>query len=161
MILPGTGIMGGTNGRIDMSYTIKQAAEKVNLTVHTLRYYDKEGLLPFVSRDKAGNRIFTESDIEWLGLICCLKNTGMPIKQIGTFIQWCMEGDPSLEKRRELLVEHRETVIRQIDELKQNLVSINWKVDYYNKLCNLLAEDKPTCSIEADAGQPTTPACFQ
>jgi DNA-binding transcriptional MerR regulator len=125
-----------------MSYTIKQAAEKVNLTVHTLRYYDKEGLLPFVSRDRAGNRIFTDGDLDWLGLICCLKNTGMPIKQIGTYIQWCMAGDGSLEARLDLLIKHREAVTQQINALKQNLEVINYKIDHYNTLCGVPVKEK-------------------
>ena len=57
-----------------MEYSIAQAAERAHLTVHTLRYYDKEGLLPFIHRTQSGARIFTESDMEWLGLIGCLKN---------------------------------------------------------------------------------------
>lgn len=125
-----------------MSYTIKQAAEKVNLTVHTLRYYDKEGLLPFVSRDRAGNRIFTDGDLDWLGLICCLKNTGMPIKQIGTYIKWCMAGDGSLEARLDLLIKHREAVTQQINALKQNLELINYKIDHYNTLCGVPVKEK-------------------
>jgi DNA-binding transcriptional MerR regulator len=130
-----------------MAYTIKEAAEKVNLTVHTLRFYDKEGLLPFVSRDGAGNRIFTESDLEWLRLICCLKNTGMPIKQIGVYIQWCMQGDSSLEARRELLIEHRQAVIEQIKELSHNLEAINYKIEHYNTLCNPRVEVKPAIPL--------------
>lgn len=134
-----------------MTYTIKQVAEKVNLSVHTLRYYDKEGLLPFVSRDKAGNRVFTDVDLDWLGLICCLKNTGMPIKQIGTYIQWCMQGDCSLEARRQLLIEHREAVIQQISELTRSLGAINYKIEHYNTLCSVRVEGNPTLSlVEAD-----------
>lgn len=118
-----------------MNYSIKQVSEKTHLTVHTLRYYDKEGLLPFVRRDAAGNRVFTDSDIDWLDLICCLKNTGMPIKQIATFIQWCMEGDPSLSARLEMLVEHRQVVLQQINELQHNLETINHKIERYETLC--------------------------
>lgn len=130
-----------------MSYTIKQVAEKVHLTVHTLRYYDKEGLLPFVSRDKAGNRIFTDSDLDWLGLICCLKNTGMPIKQIGNYIQCCMEGDASLAARRQMLIEHREAVLQQITDLQHNLEAINYKIAHYNTLCNPRVEVKTVESL--------------
>ncbi len=61
---------------------------KVNLTTYTLRYYDREGLLSNVGRDKSGNRIFSKDDMEILSLICCLKNTGMPIKEIKQFIDW-------------------------------------------------------------------------
>ncbi len=130
-----------------MSYTIKQAAEKVNLSVHTLRFYDREGLLPFVSRDKTGNRVFTDSDLDWLGLICCLKNTGMSIKQIGIYIQWCMEGDCSLEARLDLLLKHREAVIEQINALQQNLEKINYKIEHYNTLCTPRIENKVSYSL--------------
>lgn len=114
-----------------MEYTIKQVAEKMNLTAYTLRYYDKEGLLPFVVRDSSGNRLFTENDIEWLGLICCLKNTGMPIRQIKKFIQGALEGDHTLESRIEMLLAHRNDVLRQMEELNKNLEKINWKINYY------------------------------
>lgn len=115
-----------------MEYTIKQAAEKMNLTPYTLRYYDKEGLLPFVERDSAGNRLFSDNDIEWLGLICCLKNTGMPIKQIRRFIQDALEGDHTIENRVEMLIEHRNSVLKQIEDLNRNLEKINNKINYYS-----------------------------
>lgn len=114
-----------------MEYTIKQAAQKMNLTAYTLRYYDKEGLLPFVARDSSGNRLFTDNDIEWLGLICCLKNTGMPIRQIKKFIQGTLEGDHTLESRMEMLLGHRGDVLKQLEELNKNLVKINHKIEYY------------------------------
>ncbi len=114
-----------------MGLTIKQAAEKMNLTVYTLRYYEKEGLLPFVERDHTGNRSFTESDLEWLSLICCLKNTGMPIKQIKQYIGWCLDGDESLASRKKMLVEHRQDVLKQINELKKNLEKIDYKIAHY------------------------------
>jgi DNA-binding transcriptional MerR regulator len=129
-----------------MTYTIKQAAEKVNLTIHTLRFYDKEGLLPFVKRDRTGNRIFTDSDLEWLGLICCLKNTGMPIKQIRTYIQWCLEGDRSVNLRRQMLIDHRQAVIEQIDELKRNLEAIDYKIAHYTTLGKFSVDQKPVDS---------------
>jgi DNA-binding transcriptional MerR regulator len=117
-----------------MGYTIKQVSEKVKLTVHTLRFYDKEGLLPFVQRNNSGIRIFTESDVEWLSLICCLKNTGMPLKQIKEYIQWCFDGETTLENRRKMLVEHRSIVIKQISELQHNLETINYKISHYTTI---------------------------
>lgn len=65
-----------------MSYSISEVAEKLNLTVYTLRYYDKEGLMPFVERSSNGTRLFKDSDIDALKVIECLKSTGMPIKEI-------------------------------------------------------------------------------
>lgn len=129
-------------GGIKLEYTIKQAAEKMNLTAYTLRYYDKEGLLPFVERDSAGNRLFSDNDIEWLGLICCLKNTGMPLKQIRRFIQNALEGDHTIETRVEMLLEHRESVLRKMEELNKNLEHINYKINYYNNCLKKSKESK-------------------
>lgn len=75
-----------------MTYTIAQAAQRCGLTVHTLRYYEKEGLLPYVERTAGGNRMFKEDDFKWLNTINCLKDTGMPIKKIKEFIDYCMQG---------------------------------------------------------------------
>lgn len=76
-----------------MTHSIGQVAKLMNLTVYTLRYYDKEGLLPFVERTPSGTRLFKESDLDALKIIECLKATGMPIKDIKNFIDWCSEGD--------------------------------------------------------------------
>lgn len=125
-----------------MEYTIKQAAEKMHLTAYTLRYYEKEGLLPYVERDSAGNRLFTDNDMERLGLICCLKNTGMPIRQIKKFIQWSIEGDNTLESRMHMLLDHRKDVLRQMEELNHNLEKINHKIEYYSGCCKCAQEKK-------------------
>lgn len=69
-----------------MFYTIGEAAKMLGVAPSALRYYDKEGLLPFVERSESGLRMFTESDMDWLKVIQCLKATGMTIKGIRTFI---------------------------------------------------------------------------
>lgn len=119
-----------------MRYTISQAAEKFDLTAHTIRYYDKEGLLPFVERNKAGNRQFSDKDFDWLKLICCLKNTGMPIKQIKLYIQWCLQGDETLEMRRQMYLDHRTEVLKQMNDLQENLKTIDYKLEFYDTICN-------------------------
>jgi Predicted transcriptional regulators len=119
-----------------MGYSIAEVAEKTSLTPHTLRYYEKEGLLPFVDRSDTGNRDFKEKDLEWLELICCLKNTGMSIKQIKEVIALCLKGDDTLEIRREIFIRHREEVLNQITELHKNLDKINCKINYYDSICN-------------------------
>ena len=120
-----------------MVYTIKEVAEKFNLTEYTIRYYDKEGLLPFIERNKSGNRIFTDRDMDWLTIICCLKNTGMQIKQIKQYIDWCIEGDKTLEIRRQMFLDHRNEVLKQIGELKKNLSMIDYKIKFYDTACNI------------------------
>lgn len=118
-----------------MGYSIAEVAEKTHLTPHTLRYYEKEGLLPFVDRSDSGNRDFKDKDLEWLELICCLKNTGMPIKQIKEYIQLCLKGDNTIDVRREIFIKHREEVISQIAELQRNLDKINCKINFYDCAC--------------------------
>lgn len=120
-----------------MAYTTRQAAEKTGLSVYTLRYYDKEGLLPFITRDSLGNRLFTDKDMEWLEVICCLKNTGMSIKQIKKYVQLCFDGDKTREDRKQMLIEHRQEVVKQIDELKHNLEKIDYKISNYGTACKL------------------------
>lgn len=76
-----------------MTYTVGEIAKRLNIAPSALRYYDKEGLLPFVERSSGGIRIFREEDMDWLELIECMKCTGMPIKEIKHFIDCCVEGD--------------------------------------------------------------------
>ena len=86
-----------------MIYTVGEAAKMLGVAPSALRYYDKEGLLPFVERSGGGMRMFKDSDIEWLKLIDCLKATGMPIKGIKQFIECTLRGDESIGERLEIL----------------------------------------------------------
>lgn len=114
-----------------MTYTIEKAAEKCGLTPHTLRYYDKEGLLPFVERSDSGVRRFKESDFSWLEMINCLKETGMPIKMIRQFIEWAIVGDETIDERLEFLLEHRRAAQQKMDELQKHMDHLNDKIWYY------------------------------
>ena len=114
-----------------MIYTVGEAAKILSVAPSTLRYYDKEGLLPFVERSESGLRMFKESDIDWLKLISCLKATGMPIKGIRRFIECTREGDSTIEERLEILEAQRESVKKQINEIQQHLKMIDYKVWYY------------------------------
>jgi len=119
-----------------MNYTIAQAAKKMNLTIYTLRYYDREGLLSNVKRDNSGKRIFTKDDMEMLSLIYCLKNTGMPIKEIKKFIDLQNEGNNTLHDRNRILGKHKEDILKQIDNFKKYLNLIDRKLNYYNDACH-------------------------
>lgn len=114
-----------------MKYTISEAAKKMNLTTHTIRYYDKEGLLPFVERTESGIRHFTENDLEGLAVINCLKATGMPIKEIKIFMDWCVQGDSTLKERYNMFLERKSAVQHQIEGLQKALDKINHKCWYY------------------------------
>jgi DNA-binding transcriptional MerR regulator len=113
------------------TYSIGEVASELNLTVYTLRYYDKEGLMPFVERTTSGIRVFKESDIDALRIIECLKSTGMPIKEIKNFIDWCSEGDSTLQQRFDMFMERRATVEAQMEELKKTMKLIEHKCLYY------------------------------
>ncbi|OAX48066.1 MerR family transcriptional regulator [Paenibacillus sp. AD87] len=114
-----------------MTYSISEVAKELNLTVYTLRYYDKEGLMPFVERTPGGARNFKESDIDFLKIIQCLKATGMPIKDIKDFIAWCSEGDSTLQERYDMFTERKASVEAQMEELRKTMEVIEHKRAYY------------------------------
>lgn len=114
-----------------MSYTIKQAAELTNLTPVTLRYYDKQGLLPFMERRESGYRMFSDGDIAMLRVIECLKKSGMSIKDIRQFSEWVLMGDDSLQERYEMFLERKRAVEAQMKDLQKTLDFINHKCWYY------------------------------
>ena len=114
-----------------MEYSIRQVSEKTNLKAHVLRYYEREGLLPFVNRSESGIRRYSEDDLEWLGLICCLKNTGMSIRQIKDFVELSMQGGQTLKQRCDLLIEHKRNVEAQIEEMHKHLQKVACKIEYY------------------------------
>lgn len=112
-------------------YTIKEVAEKLNLPASTIRYYDKQGLLPFVRRSEAGYRLFSEEDLGLLNMIECLKKTGMPIKEIKQFCHWVQQGDTSLRQRFDMFLERRKAVREQMAQLEKTMEVIEYKCWYY------------------------------
>lgn len=115
-----------------MGYTVKEVSEQTNLKPHVLRYYEKEGLLPHISRTKGGIRHYTDEDLEWLGLICCLKNTGMSIRQIRDFVNLSLQGPKTLSKRCELLKRHQQDVAANIADLQRHLEIVTHKIAYFS-----------------------------
>lgn len=115
------------------SYSIGEVATLFNLSVPTLRYYDQEGLIPGLKKDKAGNRIFNLQNIDAVQMIECLKAVKMPLKDIKRFMQWNMEGDRTLNKRLELFNSLNEQVSEQIKQLTIVLKVINYKQHYYQQ----------------------------
>ncbi|MFD2682619.1 MerR family transcriptional regulator [Bacillus seohaeanensis] len=123
------------------TYSISEVAKVLDLTAYTLRYYDNEGLMPFVERSPNGTRVFKESDIEALKVIECLKATGMSIKEIKNFIDWCSEGDSTLQQRYDMFIERKATVEAQIEELKKTMELIEHKCLYYKTALDAGTED--------------------
>lgn len=114
-----------------MIYTIGEMAKKLGVAPSTLRYYDKEGLIPTIERSKGGIRVFRDSDFELLKIIECLKATGMQLKDIKTFVKLTLEGDSSINARLELFQNQRVIVEKQILQLQETLNTIAYKCWYY------------------------------
>lgn len=116
-----------------MYYTIKDAANKIGLKPSTLRYYEKEGLLPFIKRDKNGNRIYDENDFEWLNLIEYLKATGLSIKDIKNFIDLYKQGDSTIKERKLIFDLRKKAIEKKLEEVNNMLDIVNYKCWYYDK----------------------------
>lgn len=114
-------------------YTIQEAAECTGLSVHTLRYYERIGLLAPVNRATNGHRRYTHEDMRRIVFLNKLRATGMPLRQMQRFAAAYQAGDASLRERIELLQAHREKVLAQIDELQQNLTVIEMKIQMYQE----------------------------
>ena len=114
-----------------MPYSIREMADLIGVSPSTLRYYDKEGLMPVIERTTGGIRVFKDSDIEWLRIIDCLKKTGMSLKDIKQFIDMVQAGDSTIEARLAMFERRREAVHSQIAELQKTLDILNYKCWFY------------------------------
>ena len=113
-------------------YTIGQVSEMFNLPVSTLRYYDKEGLFPHLKRVN-GVRQFSESEIETLRVIDCLKRSGLEIKDIKEYMSLCSLGNTTLKQRKEIFEKQKEEVLQEMEKLQKVLSMLNYKCWYYDQ----------------------------
>lgn len=114
-----------------MLYTVGEAAKILNISPSALRFYDKEGLLPFVERSNGGIRVFKDEDFDWLFIIECLKKSGLSIKDIKKYIDMTLRGDETIEERLELFKKQREKVLGQMRELEKTLETLEYKCWFY------------------------------
>lgn len=114
-----------------MAYTVGEMARRLGVPASTIRYYDKEGLLPFVGRSSGGIRVFTEKDFEWLRIIECLKKTGMSLKDIREYIELAMQGDETIARRLELFRKQRTVLEARMAELQQTMDTLDYKCWFY------------------------------
>ena len=122
-------------------YTIGQVSEMFDLPISTLRYYDKEGLFPNLHRE-SGIRKFGETEIEALRVIECLKKSGLEIRDIKKFMQWCVQGSETYEQRRELFVKQMEKVENEIERMNRVLDLLRFKCWYYEQAIRDGNEDR-------------------
>ncbi|MGW9413819.1 MerR family transcriptional regulator [Arthrobacter cupressi] len=115
-----------------MSFTIAQVAEQTGLSAHTLRYYERDGLLPGeVGRASSGRRAYSERDVGGIIMVARLRATGMPVAEIRRYAQLVRDGDASVPKRLNLLLEHREKVRDQLRQAQAHLAAIETKIELY------------------------------
>ncbi len=121
-------------------YTIQEVSSMTGIPSSTLRYYDKEGLLPFLTRSARGYRLFSERDLTTLQLLECLKSTGMSIREMKQYARWLEEGDASLQERYDMFRNRKAIVREQMEELRRRMDVIEHKCRYYKKALELGSE---------------------
>ena len=127
----------------DMYYTIGQVAKMQHLTISQIRYYDKQGLFPFLQRNEKGDRVFDEEALKYLEMILCLKNTSMPIQKIKQFIDWSMEGESTILQRLALMKQQETNVLQLMQDTEKNLKKIQQKIaNYENEITSANAIKK-------------------
>lgn len=124
-----------------MYYSIGEISKITGIAISTLRYYDREGMFPDMERSNGGIRVFSEKEFNTIRVIECLKETGMSIKDIKKFLNWCQEGDTSLDKRQKMFHDRLEEVEKQIETMQQNLNLLKYKCWYYDKAVAAGTED--------------------
>ena len=134
-----------------MAYTVGEMVRRLGVPASTIRYYDKEGLLPFVGRSSGGIRVFTEKDFEWLRIIECLKKTGMSLKDIREYIELAMQGDATIAQRLEMFRKQKAVLEARMAELQQTMDTL--VKAFENQLDRLFASDALDVSTDIDVMQ--------
>jgi DNA-binding transcriptional MerR regulator len=117
-----------------MDYAIKEVAEKFNISPHTLRYYEKERLIPSIHRENNGHRRYNDTDLEWIQIVCCMRATGMSITYIKKYIDLCLLGENTVPERRQIILCQKDIIEKHIKEYEEVLTVVNRKLKYYNLL---------------------------
>ncbi|QMU08714.1 MerR family transcriptional regulator [Levilactobacillus suantsaii] len=134
-----------------MAYRIQEVAQKCHLSTYSIRYYHDHGMLPFVQRDAHNNRVFHDIDLEWLNLIKCLRQTGMPLKRIRHYLDLVQQGDTTIPERYAIMQAQQAQAQQELATTQAHLAIITHKVDHYH---DILATGQPDSFVPQDL--PTT-----
>lgn len=121
-----------------LTYTIKEITKKTGLTAPTLRFYEKEEVLPFVQRDVNGNRVYTDENISWIHFILALRSTGMPISELKRYVKLYKQGNVTIQERRKMMLDHKQKVEEDMRQTYKHLEQINYKLALYDAIENNL-----------------------
>jgi DNA-binding transcriptional MerR regulator len=119
---------------VETGLTVQQAADKTGLSGHTIRYYERIGLIPSIERASNGHRRYSEDDIGWIEFLKCLRSTGMPIAEMQRYVELQQEGDATFQDRLALLKAHRRRIKAKMRELDSFLERIEGKIGYYQEM---------------------------
>lgn len=115
-----------------MTYTMMQVCREAGMTYQTLKFYCNKGLVPNVKRDRNNRRVFDEHDVAWIKSLVCLKRCGMSIEEMRAYVDLCLQGEPSIPQRKELLAVKREQLKEQMAQIQESLDYIDWKQGFYD-----------------------------
>lgn len=113
--------------------TISEVSKKYNLTQDTLRYYERIGVIPQVHRTAAGLRDYTEEDCSWVELVKCMRIAGLPIDAIAEYVKLTQEGNDTIPARRQLLLEQKEQLQKQLTSITQAMERLDYKISRYDE----------------------------
>lgn len=127
--------------------TIKEVSEKFGISQDTLRYYERAGLIPPVTRTSSGNRDYQESDLGWVENAVCMRNAGVPIEALIEYVKLYQMGDTTFEARRQLLQEQYDALQEQKEQIEATMKRLAYKVSRYEKAVQtgVLSWNKEDC----------------
>lgn len=115
-------------------YTVKDVADKLGMTTHTVRYYDNAALIPEVGRTGGNIRMFSDYNLAWFKLIHCLRTTGLPIDEVRRYIRMCLEGPSTIPQRAEIVFKQEKVLREQMKQLRKQMEVLTYKKRYYEAL---------------------------
>lgn len=123
-------------------YTIKEVADKMEVSEHTLRFWAKSGFFPFLQRDNNNIRRFSENDLDWVRIVKCLRSVGTQNKDIKRYIDLCLVGDSTIKERYQIILDTKAKALEQMEELKKQLELLDYKENFYKNLIKNHLEDE-------------------
>lgn len=119
---------------------IQEVSEKFSLSTDTLRYYERVGLIPTVTRTPSGIRDYSELDVRRVDFVKCMRSAGLPIEVLIDYMALVQQGDSTIEARKDILKEQRKQLIARMEEMKKTLDLLNHKIEVYEQ--NILGKEK-------------------
>ena len=113
--------------------TIKEVSEKFGVSQDTLRYYERVGMIPPVTRTASGLRNYSENDVKWVSLAICMRSSGLPVEAMIEYVRLCQQGDETMPDRLQLLTDQRETLLKQKQRIDETLERLAVKIRIYEK----------------------------